>query len=180
MAAGIVIFGPAGAGKTTLGMMTAALLNWPYFDFDDYIWRKDTDEPFTVRVPEEEKLSHLLDAIRPNEHFVLAGYMDRAREALDEIFSLAVYITAPPELRVRRIRERDQGIFGERVLPGGDMYETHEQFIRDVLAYDDEDQPFIRRHKEWAESLHCPVITLDGGRPLYDNLKKIIEAWKQR
>ena len=48
MPRGIIIFGPAGAGKTTLGKMVARQLDYPYFDIDDYIWRKDTEfkDPF--------------------------------------------------------------------------------------------------------------------------------------
>lgn len=42
MARGIIIFGPAGSGKTTLGKMTADESRFPYFDLDDYIWRRDT------------------------------------------------------------------------------------------------------------------------------------------
>lgn len=48
MARGIIIFGPAGSGKTTLGKLVAENLDFPYFDIDEYIWRRDTDIPFTV------------------------------------------------------------------------------------------------------------------------------------
>ena len=48
MPRGIIIFGSAGSGKTTLGKMVAEDLGFPYFDIDDYIWRKNTDIPFTV------------------------------------------------------------------------------------------------------------------------------------
>uniref|UniRef100_UPI003260E19C shikimate kinase n=1 Tax=Clostridium sp. NkU-1 TaxID=1095009 RepID=UPI003260E19C len=40
MARGIIIFGSAGSGKTTLGKMVADKLGFPYFDIDDYIWKK--------------------------------------------------------------------------------------------------------------------------------------------
>ena len=48
MSTGIMIIGPSGSGKTTLGRFVAAQLGYPYFDVDDYIWRKDTKEPYTV------------------------------------------------------------------------------------------------------------------------------------
>jgi len=48
MVRGIIIFGSPGSGKTTLGKLAAKKLDFPYFDIDDYIWRKDTDKPFTV------------------------------------------------------------------------------------------------------------------------------------
>ena len=40
MSTGIMIIGPSGSGKTTLGRFVAAQLGYPYFDVDDYIWKK--------------------------------------------------------------------------------------------------------------------------------------------
>ena len=50
MARGIIIFGSAGSGKTSLGKLTAAELGFPYFDIDEYIWRKDTEITFFANV----------------------------------------------------------------------------------------------------------------------------------
>ena len=179
MSKGIVIFGPAGAGKTTLGLMLASVLEFPYFDYDDYIWKKDTEEPFTERYPEEVKRNSLLSAILPNDYFVLSGYMDGRHEELDKMFILAVHVNASADLRTERIRKRDLDIYGKRVLPGGDMYETHERFIDSVSTYNDEREPFLKRHRDWAESLSCPVMYLDGKEPLIDNVQKIIEAYRR-
>ena len=48
MSTGIMIIGPSGSGKTTLGKVVADKLKYPYFDVDDYIWKKDTKKPYTV------------------------------------------------------------------------------------------------------------------------------------
>ena len=40
MSTGIMIIGPSGSGKTTLGKIVAQKLGYPYFDVDDYIWKK--------------------------------------------------------------------------------------------------------------------------------------------
>ena len=40
----IILFGSAGSGNITLGKMVAKRIGFPYFDLDDYIWRKDTDK----------------------------------------------------------------------------------------------------------------------------------------
>ena len=42
MTRGILLFGSSGSGKTTLGKKVAEALGYPYFDIDDYLWRKDT------------------------------------------------------------------------------------------------------------------------------------------
>ena len=47
MSTGIMIIGPSGSGKTTLGRVVAEKLGYPYFDVDDYIWKQDTEEPYT-------------------------------------------------------------------------------------------------------------------------------------
>ena len=41
MAAGIMIMGSSGAGKTTLGKMAAERLGFTFVDIDEYIWRKE-------------------------------------------------------------------------------------------------------------------------------------------
>ena len=46
-AAGIMIMGPSGSGKTTLGKALARELRYQFVDIDDYIWKKDTEIPFS-------------------------------------------------------------------------------------------------------------------------------------
>ena len=55
MAAGIMITGSSGAGKTTLGTLVANALGYTFIDIDDYIWRKDTEIPFFCHVPKGRK-----------------------------------------------------------------------------------------------------------------------------
>lgn len=47
MATGIMIMGSSGSGKTTLGNLVANELGYTFVDIDEYIWRKDTEIPFT-------------------------------------------------------------------------------------------------------------------------------------
>ena len=162
-----------------MGMMTASALKAPYFDFDDYIFRSDAKEPFTERYSQEEKIGRLLSAIEPNPLFVLAGYMDGDHEELDRLFSIAFHITAPKETREARIRKRDLEIYGSRVMPGGDMFENHERFIQSVSLYEDPAKMFLKRHREWAGSLDCPVIPLDGSRPLSENLQLVLNECRK-
>ena len=76
MTRGILLFGSSGSGKTTLGRMTASELGYPYFDIDDYLWRKDTPVPFTLMFSRTEKAERLMHDITPFDHFVMAGSMD--------------------------------------------------------------------------------------------------------
>lgn len=60
--------------------------------------------------------------------------------------------------------------FGNRMLPGGDLYEQEEAFFR-----------FVESRKEstvekWLCTLNCPVIRLDGTKPVQKNVNYIIDV----
>lgn len=178
MKKGIILFGPAGSGKTTLGRMVAQQLGFAFVDIDDYIWRQDTEIPFSVMYPRAEKISRLMDAISRTDHFVMAGSMDSFHEHFDPFFDLAIHLTASAEVRVARVHQREYAIFGNRVLEGGDMYEAHQRFLDDVASYDYGGGSTNRMlHAEWAESLQCQVLGLDGSDDLSNNLKAIVEQY---
>ena len=123
MATGIMIMGSSGAGKTTLGNLVANELGYTFVDIDEYIWRKDTEIPFSAMYPKVEKISRLKEAISNCEHFVMAGSMNSFHEYFDPYFELVVHLHTDAKIRVKRVHERELGWFGERVLEGGDMYE---------------------------------------------------------
>ena len=177
MPRGIIIFGSAGAGKTTLGKMVAQQLNYPYYDIDDYIWRKDTEKPFTVMYSRAEKADRLMEAISKHEHFVMAGSMDSFNAPFVPLFDLAVHITVTPKVRAARIHERELAVFGDRILENGDMYEEHQRFLDSASRYETDGSPCLKNHLEWAATLPCKVLYLSGEDELNVNVKSIIEAY---
>ncbi|MCH5279582.1 MAG: AAA family ATPase [Christensenellaceae bacterium] len=177
MPRGIIIFGSAGAGKTTLGKMVAQQLKYPYFDIDDYIWRKDTNTPFTVMYSREEKASRLLEAISKHKHFVMAGSMDSFNAPFVPMFDLAVHITAASEVRMARIHERELEIFGDRILKNGDMFEEHQRFLDSASRYETDGSPCLKTHLEWAATLPCKVLYLNGEDELNINVGLVVEAY---
>lgn len=178
MPRGIIIFGSAGSGKTTLGKLVARQLNYPYFDIDDYIWRKDTDIPFTVMYSREEKEGRLLADISKYEHFVMAGSMDSFNAPFVPLFDLAVHITADPKVRSARLHERELAVYGDRILAGGDMYEEHQRFLDCASRYDTDGSPCLKTHLEWAATLPCKVLYLNGEDELSKNARLIVEEYK--
>ena len=179
MARGIILFGSAGSGKTTLGKMVADRLGFPYFDLDDYIWREDTDKPFTVMYKREEKISRLMSDISKGEVFVMAGSMDSFHAPFVPLFDLAVHITASVETRIARINMREYERFGSRILEGGDLVENHQKFLDVVARYDSDGSPCLETHRQWANTLPCKVIYMNGDESLSHNVKLIIEAYNR-
>ena len=177
MARGIIIFGSAGSGKTSLGKLTAAELGFPYFDIDEYIWRKDTEIPFSQMYSREEKASRLMADISQNENFVMAGTMDSFHKPFDPLFDLAVHITAPVAVRMERLHQREYQWFGDRILEGGDMYEGHQHFLDMAARYDTDGSPCLKTHMEWVQSLPCKVLYLDGQKELEQNKNCIVATY---
>lgn len=126
----------------------------------------------------EKKISRLTNAISGIDRFVMAGSMDSFHEHFDPFFSLGVYLNAPSRLRVERVHQREYKRFGSRILENGDMYEKHQRFLADTAAYDaGGGSTSITLHNNWAESLNCPVIRLDGSKEFSTNLPVIISTY---
>ena len=179
MSKGIMIIGPSGSGKTSLGKMVADKLGYPYFDVDDYIWRRDTEEPYTVMYSREEKINRLSKDIFPYEHFVMAGSMSSFHYAFDDKFDMMVFLYAEPAVRIQRVHERAVERFGERVLEGGDLYESHLRFLDDNRRYEKNGSPNLNEQREWLNNMSCMKIELDGKVDLESNSNIIVERWNQ-
>ena len=178
MPTGIMIIGPSGSGKTTLGKIVAQKLGYPYFDVDDYIWKQNTDSPYTQMYTRDEKISRLSNDIAPYEHFVMAGSMSSFHYAFDEMFEMMVLLYVSPDIRIERVHKRAIERFGERVLEGGDMYEAHMRFLNDNRRYEEDGSPNMREQKEWMENMSCVKIELDGAADLEKNADIIVNNWK--
>ena len=82
-------------------------------------------------------------------------------------FRYAVLIEVPKEIRMQRVRERSFQKFGNRMLPGGDLYEQEEAFFCYV------DSKAETTVEEWIEDLHCPILRVDGTKPIAENVRRI-------
>ncbi|MDR1704038.1 MAG: AAA family ATPase [Clostridiales bacterium] len=152
---GIVIFGLNGAGKSTLGRELARILGYKYMDPEDYCF-EESDIPYSRPRPRADLLRLMLADIEKYRSFVLSTVMDDLGGAITRYYELACHIAAPKELRLERVRRRNTDKFGEHVLPGGDMHEQTEDFMRFVSSRPAEPV------EEWRGTLKCPVIDVDG------------------
>gem|GEM_PF-333789 len=184
MGRGIIIFGAPGSGTTTIGKEVAKQLGFQHFDLDDYIWRFDTKIPYTISTPCEERIQLLMNDISKFPHFVMSGSMDSFNAPFVSLFDLAVYNTAPVEIRAERFRTRELARWGDRVLPGGDMYEALHQgdYLAIARQYEISGPPYANRkmHEQWAAILPCSVLSIDGTLPVAENVALIIDQYKPK
>ena len=164
----ILICGLNGAGKSTLGKALAEKLNFHFIDNEDLYFPK-IDSSYTYASPRtrEEVEELFFSEIAAHKNFVFAAVKGDYGAAA-HLFQYAVLVCVPKPVRMQRVRNRSFQKFGIRMLPGGDLYEQEECFF-DLVQSRPENIV-----EEWIGSLHCPVLRVDGTRPVAENIDLII------
>ena len=159
----IHILGASGSGTTTLGRAVAARLPCPHFDTDDYFW-VPTDPPYTHRRARTERAQLLMNDLTAQEAWVVSGSLCGWGDVAIPLFELVVFLWVPQAVRMARLRHREHARFGERILPGGDMYETSQALLAWAASYDagGVDIRSRQRHDQWLNTLPCPILCFEG------------------
>ena len=173
MGTGIIICGLNGTGKSTLGKALAEKLHFYFIDNEDLYFPK-TDIHYIYSFPRthEEVGKLLFEEIKAHENFVFASVKGDYGEAVYPFFQYIVLIDVPKDTRIQRVKNRSFQKFGNRMLLGGDLYEQEERFFNLVKS---RPENFV---EEWAQSLNCPIIRVDGTKPIEENIDFIInQMW---
>ena len=180
---GIAIIGLNGAGKSTLAHVLAKKLHYFEIDVEDYYFpeqrssrinalevRTSADVSFIPYLSPRAK-SEVEFAIRKdincNPQFVLSGVSLNWSESILSQIDIVFYLHVPLSERLRRIRSREAQRFGSRILPGGDMYEQHNECLNKIENLSEQE---ITRS---LEKLSCPVVNVEEILPLRNDILKI-------
>lgn len=167
---GIAIVGLNGSGKTTLGRALADQLGYFRIDVEDYYF--PTEGAFDTPRDRDEVERLMLADIEKHGNFVLSSVCaDFA--SIEEYYSLVVYLEAPKDLRMGRIRQRSVDRFGERVLPGGDLYESEENFFAFAAKRTPE------KIEKWLPKCACSVVFLDSTLTISELVEEILKFCKK-
>lgn len=161
MPGGILIFGANGGGKSTIGRELARLLRFNYLDIEEYAFLP-SEIPYAAARSKEECV-RLLRLDMEKGPFVFSSVKGDYGEEIVEKYELAAWVSAPAELRLERVKQRACAQHGERISPGGDMYRQHLKFMDFVAS-----RP-LAEIERWAATLRCPVLPVDGTRPISEN-----------
>lgn len=159
----IHIFGASGTGTSTLGISLANRLSGKFLDTDSYYW-KDTDPPFKLKQTPEVRVAMIEEDISGEDNWVLSGSICSWGQPLLHRFTLAVFLQLSPDIRMQRILARERDRYGDRIEPGGDMRDSHVEFMNWARSYDTAKAPTrsLDLHEKWMKQLSCPVVRLDS------------------
>lgn len=172
----IHIFGASGSGCSSLGQALAEKLELSFFDADDYYWQK-TEPPFILKNSPEHRVKHLLSDISETEGWIISGSLVSWGDAFVPLFSKAIFLSLPAEIRLERLRQREKQRFGERIEKGGDRYEASQAFLDWAALYDTAGKNIrsLAMHEAWIKKLPCKVIRLQSLKPVPDIVNNIIQ-----
>ena len=166
----ILVCGLNGAGKSTFGKALAGELGCPWLDIEDFYFPgRSSGDPYVSSRSREEVSAALLAAMQERERFVLSSVTADYGGEAEALLDLAVFLHVPEEVRMTRVRSRSYGKFGDRMLPGGDLYQQEERFFNLVKNRSED------RVSSWLARIGLPVIHLDGTLPVERNIRRFLK-----
>lgn len=172
----IHIYGASGSGTSTLGKKICKELGYKFMDTDDYFWIP-TNPQYNKKRKKEERLTLIRDGIERAGNVVISGSLVGWGDELIPLFTMAIRLVTDTDTRILRIKKREKQKFGNRIEPGGDMYQHHADFLEWARLYDTGklNMRSKREHDDWQKLLKCKQIILNGADDIDLNFRIIQE-----
>lgn len=191
MPEGIAIVGLNGSGKSTLGYALAKELDYYEIDVEDYYFpeQKESrraaldgvyeencdylgDKPYSLARTKEEVEEGIARDIAAHPRYILTGVTINWSEKILSTIKVVFWLKTGTDERVRRVKDREEKRWGDRVAEGGDMYEQQKSFRKLIAGFTDE------KVKDSFGKICCEVVELDGTLPVQRNVE-IIKEWME-
>lgn len=168
----INIFGSSGSGTTTLAKSLSEIYDFYHIDIDDIMWEK-TDPPFTIRRDNQVIKKNMHEILKNHQNTIISGAIVNIYDELKENIDLYIYMNLDIETRIKRINRRELNRFGKRVLPGGDLYDKHQEFLQWVSDYEHNPEYLRsrRQHLSWLDGVSKPVLRITDELSIEELLK---------
>ncbi len=137
-------------------------------DVEDYYFKKSVIPYANPRTKEEVQELMLAD-MKKYGQFILSSVNGDFGDEINSFYNCVIYIKAPLDIRLERVKQRSIDKFGSRVLEGGDMYEEENNFFDFVVSRT------MDKTDIWLQSVKCPIVYVDGTETITDNAEMINE-----
>ncbi len=161
----ILITGAPGSGTSTLGRDLSRALSARHLEGDDYQWLP-TNPPYQQMVAKDQRGTALLTDLRASANAVVSGSVMGWGKALEEAFDLVVFLYVPSDIRLARLKVREEQRFGA----------ANPEFLAWAAQYDSGIEPgrSLQQHRDWLEQRRCEVLRLEGDLSEESRLSKVL------
>ncbi len=158
--------GASGSGQTTLGKALANKLAFTFLDADDFYWLPTTPA-YQEKRDMESKLSLILSAME-SKPVVIAGSIIGWGSVLEQCFDLVVFLSLDTDIRVSRLKMREQqelGFVDDEFIAWAQEYENPSFYSRNRV-----------KHLSWLASRQAKVISIAGDLTVEQRLALTLTA----
>ncbi|WP_407362339.1 AAA family ATPase [Pseudomonas luteola] len=167
----ILITGASGSGTTTLGVALANRLHGVALDADGYYWLP-TETPYTQRRDKFERNALLIKDMQVSETVIISGSIMNYGDYLENLFDLIVFLYLPAEIRIPRLKAREEARFGS----------ASPEFLDWAAQYDSGPAVGSRslaNHTAWLCQRTCPVLRLEGDMTVEARVRRVVAELKR-
>jgi uridine kinase len=163
----ILITGASGSGTSTLAAALAEATHSRLLDTDDYFWLPG-DPPNQHKRKKSERGAELLKDLLISEDVIVAGSVIDWGSDIENAFDLVVFLYLATEIRLARIKVREETRFG-KVDPA---------FLDWAAQYDagTADGRSLEGHRRWLNERKCEVLRLEGDCSVEERLQKVLST----
>ena len=186
MREGIAIVGLNGSGKSTLGHALAKELGYYEIDVEDYYFPEQKESrraaldgvygvdcnylgevPYSVSRTKEEVVEAIAKDTDAHPKYIITGVTINWSEEILSTIKMVFWLKTDTEERVRRVKEREEKRWGDRVTEGGDMYEQQASFRKLIAGFTD------TKVTDSIGKVSCKIVELDGTCSIKENVEII-------
>lgn len=183
---GIAIVGLNGSGKSTLGHALAKELGYYEIDVEDYYFPEQKESrraaldgvygvdcnylgkvPYSVSRTKEEVVEAIAKDTDAHPKYIITGVTINWSEEILSTIKMVFWLKTDTEERVRRVKEREEKRWGDRVTEGGDMYEQQASFRKLIAGFTD------TKVTDSIGKVSCKIVELDGTCSIKENVEII-------
>ncbi|ENM5772332.1 hypothetical protein V4V48_004120 [Vibrio mimicus] len=171
----LFIYGASGSGVTSIANKLSDKFDIPSLDSDDVYWKK-RNPPYT-EVNELYKQHRMFsEFISSNRSWIISGSNLFWQSLISKEADIIIFVELDDEKRLARAKKREEIRYGERILSGGDMYDTHVEFMNWSKSYSSSDDPHfcLKRHLEWYEGFKKKKMRINNSEPIHKTMKEIL------
>ncbi len=158
--------GASGSGQTTLGKALASKLAFTFLDADDFYWLPTTPA-YQEKRDMDSKLSLILSAME-SKSVVVAGSIIGWGSALENSFDLVVFLSLDTDIRISRLKVREQqelGFVDDEFITWATEYENPNFYSRNRV-----------KHLNWLASQQAKVVSIDGDLSVEHRMILVLSA----
>jgi len=162
----ILVIGASGSGTTTLGRALSSQYGWKVIDTDNYYWEL-TEPRFLQKRKVDQRLKLILEEFQKYENVIVSGSIMNWGAELEDSFSLIVFLYLNSNIRVERLRKREEAQFGS----------VDPKFLQWASEYDSgpSEGRSLARHNQWLSERSCKIVRIEGDLTVSERLK-IVQA----